>query len=770
MNFILEQYVWEAIRDGRFAFAYGPHPLIALLLLALMPVMVWWLYRRTTRPVSRNWKALLITLRSAVLILLLLILMRPIVTTWQVNPQETYLAVLVDSSESMQIEDLPDGQSRMHAVNDALYGRDGAGGVLDALNERYQVRTFAFGRRLQRVSGQDDLGAGDNVSDISAALQGVTEQLGGLPLSAVVVISDGADNTQADPLITARAMGQQQVPVFTVGVGQQTIPSDVSIVDVSAVSTILDSSVFDVQVSITQQGYAGEPVTLRVMEGDREVAARTVQLGPDGSLRRFELELSPERREPIRYELQIDELDGELITRNNRFQFLVDNSERPPLNVLYVEGHPRNEFKFIRRAVDKDDSLRLASYLQTGPGRVYRQGILSPLELNDGFPDRVEDLYQYEAVVLGDIGRDFFDEGQLSLLQDFVAERGGGLLMSGMIDETFAETVLADILPVTLVRNNTLPAFLQGGTRRGDHPTGELFSPRITAAGEFSPLLRLASDDNENRRLWQALPELQGVHITGRPKPGATVLLEHPVLQYQNQAVPVMTTQRYGSGRTMAIGTASTWRWQMLTHSTDESHAHIWRQLLRWMAQGALERISVDFDSVFYNEGDTVEVRATVLDEKYQPDNSALLWLQRVSPTGDVVDMPMDWDINEDGVYRGRFTVEDEGVYQVTVDVASAAGTGIETERQAAFVVTPSLREFNDAGQDAGLMTRIADNSGGRYYPLSEISQLVNDTQHTPSAYSREVQHDLWDRPFWLLALIGLMCADWALRRRKGLS
>lgn len=769
MNFFLESYAWEAIRDGRFAFAYGPHPLVALLILALVPAVVWLLYRRTTRPLTPRWKAVLIGLRSTALMLLLLMLMRPVVTTWQVNPQETYLAVLVDNSESMQITDLADGQSRIQAVQQALYGTADGDGILAPLADRYQVRTFGFGRELQRVDAEG-LQATDNISRLGDALQGVVDQLGGLPLSAVVVISDGADNTQVDPLVTARAMGMQQVPVFTVGVGQEAIPRDVSIVDVSAASTILDSSVFDVQVSLTQQGFAGQPVTLRILDGEREVASRTVSLGPDGSVRRFELELSPERRQPILYELQVDELDGELISRNNRYQFLVDNSERPPLNVLYIEGHPRNEFKFIRRAVGKDDSLRLASYLRTGPGRFYRQGILSPLELNDGFPTRAEDLYQYEAVLLGDIGRDFFSDEQLQMLQDFVAERGGGLMISGMIDDAFAETAVADILPVTMVRSPSLPAFLQGGIRRGQHPTGELFRPRATAAGEFSPLLRLASDDNENRRLWAAMPELQGVYITGRPKPGASVLLEHPVLQFQNQAVPVITTQRYGSGRAMAIGTASTWRWQMLTHSTDESHERLWRQMLRWLAQGALERISVDFDAPFYNEGDTVEVRATVLDERYQPDNNALLWLQRVGPDGDVVDMAMDWDISEDGVYRSSFAVQNEGVYQLTVDVASAAGTGIETERQAAFVVTPSLREFNNAGLDAGLLGRIAENSGGRYYPLSQINQLVNDIEHTPGAHSREMQHDLWDRPFWLLALISLLCADWALRRRKGLS
>lgn len=770
MNLFLEPHAWEAIREGQFSFAYGPHPLIALLLLALVPVIVWWLYRRTTRPIAPVWRRVFIALRSVTLILILLILMRPVVTTWQVNPQETYVAVLVDNSESMQITDGPNGESRIEQAVTSLFGNQGDDGLLAGLAETFQVRTLSFGRQLQRASSPDVLLADHNLSDLTIALDGVREQLSGLPLSAVVLLSDGADNSPSDPVLAARAMAMEQVPVFTVGIGQSRVPRDISIVSVSAASTIRDSSLFNVQASVAQQGYAGETVMVRIMDGEQQVASRSVQLGQDGAEQRIEIELTPERREPILYELQVEELEGELITRNNRFQFLVDNSERPPLNILYIEGHPRNEFKFIRRAVDRDDSLRLASYLQTGPGRAYRQGVLSPLELNDGFPARAEDLYQYEAVVLGDIGREFFTDEQLELLRSFVGERGGGLLMSGQVDETLSETPLADLLPVTLVRSNALPASLQGGVRRGDHPTGELFSPRITAAGEFSPLLRLASDDSENRRLWAELPPLQGVAVTGRVKPGATVLIEHPLLQHQGQALPVMATQRYGSGRSMTISTASTWRWQMLTHSSDESHSQIWRQMLRWLAEGALERISIDFDSPLYNQGDTVQVRTTVLDERYQPDNNALLWLQLTGPTGEIVDMPMDWDISEDGVYRSSFRAEQEGVYQVTVDVASAAGTGIDTERRAAFVVTPSLREFNNAGLDSALLGRIAEQSGGRYYPLAQSDQLLTDIGFSRGAHSREVQHDLWDRPIWLLLLITLMCADWALRRRKGLS
>ena len=289
MSFFLDSYALEAIREGRFSFAYGPHPLLTLLLFALIPLGVWLLYRRTTRPLSPGWKSLLVGLRSLVLVLLLLMLMRPVISTWQVNPQEAYLAVLVDDSESMQIGDLANGESRLNAVLSALYGD---AGVLAPLAERYQVRTFGFDRTLRRISNESELTAAGNLSNLDLALNQVIEQLGGLPLSGVVLISDGADNSGSDVLARARDLAARQIPVFTVGVGQAQIPRDVGITDVSAASTILDNSIFDVQVNLVQQGYAGRAVRLSVLDGESEVLSQTVTLGADGASRRYELELT----------------------------------------------------------------------------------------------------------------------------------------------------------------------------------------------------------------------------------------------------------------------------------------------------------------------------------------------------------------------------------------------------------------------------------------------------------------------------------------------
>jgi|TARA_B100001750_G_scaffold125661_1_gene99702 uncharacterized membrane protein len=757
-----------ALEEGTFSFAYGISPWLFGVFVLLIVAGVWLTYFKTTRPLTPGWKTFFVTTRSSVLVLILFCLLRPVITTMQAAPQETYLGVLIDDSQSMSIADLPGDQSRQAAIGEAFF----EDGIIDELSEFFQIRTFRFDGQTQRINGMEGLSEEGTASSVDQALQYVDDQLNGLRLGGLVLVTDGADNGDSDPINTAQDFGNRRIPIFTVGVGQEDIPQDIGIVDVTAAKTVLEGSVFNVQVDVNHQGFEGQEVGLSIRDGEEIVASEVVTLGTEGVARRFDLELTPERPELIVYDLQIELQSGEIIEQNNSYSFLVDNTEKPPLDVLYIEGHPRNEYKFIRRAVQGDDSIRLATYLQTGPEKYYRQGIESPTELAEGFPASKEDLYAYEAIVLGDIEESFFNDDQLQMIDEFVAERGGGFLMSGMVDEEFIDTPIADILPVTIVEENFLPGHLRGGIRRGDHPTAELFYPRLTNNGEFSPLLRLSGEDSLNENFWRQLPELQGVYVTGRIKPGATVLLEHPVLQYQNQLLPIVAQQRYGSGRSVSVTTASTWRWQMMMHSEDQSHETIWRQLLRWLAVSAPERITIEFDREFYNVGDEVNVTALVLNDQYEPDNDATLWMQTTDPLDQVIDVPMEWNIEEDGVYRANFTVEEEGVFSLLVDVASAAGDAAvdASEKRTAFVVTPSLREYTNAEMDAVLLGRIADASGGSYFNLSDVNGLPESVEFTPNAYSLEVQIDLWDQPWLLALLILLLCIDWISRRMKGLS
>ena len=782
-----EPSLFTALSEGRLDFAYGLSlwlfPAAALVLTGL----VWLAYRRRTRPLSRGWLSYFIGIRSLLLALLLFCLLRPSVTVPQLTPQETYLGVLFDSSLSMSIADESagglqrSGRPRTDAVQEAFFDS----GLMARLGRDFQLRAFRFDSATRRLSYRA-AGAGDpastielsdtggTASSLAQALDHVRRQLSGLPLSGVVLVTDGADNSGLDPVAAARRLAELQVPVYSVGVGTEEIPRDIAVTDVDAARALHDPARFTLQARLQQRGYSGQRVEVSVKDAaGAAVATEWITLDEDGTPRSYDLEIDRQQADPPAvYELSVAVQPDEIIPENNRYRFLIDGGDEPTFDILYVEGHPRNEYKFIRRAVAGDGSLRVASYLQTGPGKYYRQGIESPGELAAGFPRDRESLYAYEALILGDIEAGFFSPQQLQMIEGFVAERGGGLLLSGMVDEGFIGTPLADILPLTLVPEQLLPGHLRGGIRRGDHATGALFSPRLTGAGEFSPLLRLAADDRANLARWRQLPPLQGVFVSGRVKPGAAVLLQHPSLQYRGQPLPVLSSQRYGSGRSMALSTGSTWRWQMMMPSEDRSHELLWRQLLHWLASPAPQRLSVEFDREFYHAGDTVNVTARVLDREYRPDNDATLWLQTTDPLDRVRDAPMEWDLTEDGVYRSSLRAAQEGVYSLLVEVASAAGESAAEarERRAAFVVTPSLREFSGAGLDRGLLGRIAEAGGGAYFDLADAAALPAALAFTPGPYSRQVEYDLWDEPWLLVLLVTLLCVDWLSRRLKGLS
>ena len=208
-------------------------------------------------------------------------------------------------------------------------------------------------------------------------------------------------------------------------------------------------------------------------------------------------------------------------------------------------------------------------------------------------------------------------------------------------------------------------------------------------------MLRLGFEGEMNRQLWDKMPQLQGVNVTGRGKPGATVLAVHPTLKHRNVPSPVIAFERYGRGRTMVITTASTWRWQMLMPHDDMSHERFWRQVLRWLANPAPAPVELTLDKDSYGHGDEVKVRVSVSDKTYAPINEATVWLKKTDPEGAIQDIQLDWAIEEDGIYTGSFNVRNKGVYKLEVSSTSASGESGEASIN--FLVSESSEEYNNA-------------------------------------------------------------------------
>jgi uncharacterized membrane protein len=752
------------LTQGTFTFGTSISPWLISGAVALILAVVWIFYRTTTVPVRGPVKLLLISLKSAALMLLFFCLLRPLLTHSIDVPQKNYLAIAVDNSQSMTIQDITEDRSRRDAVAEMLYGKNG---LVDRLQKDFQLQIFRFDKEITPLSGMEHLNAAGLKTDLSRSLEQVAAELSGMSPVGLILITDGADKGNGDPVRTASLV---RFPVFTVGIGQENAAKDLEIVQVDTVKTITEEAIVEAHVTVRSRGYNGREIDLQIEEGDNIVASKRIRLDKSGHTRRYTMELIPEKDGPIVYSIRIPEQNDEIVKENNRWPLLVDNT-RKRSSILYIEGHPRNEYKFIRRAVEADKTLRLVSYLQTGPNKFLRQGIESPKELATGYPAHEADLFKYHAIVFGDIPKRFFTGHQLTLTREFVSKRGGGFLMIGgstAFDEAFINTPIADLLPVTLMSERKLPAPLLGGSGKGEHPTGAKFNLRPTDEGEQEPLLRMGPMGEINRQWWEKMPTLQGIHVTGRTKPGATVLAVHPTLRFHNAPLPVIAYQRYGRGRTMAITTASTWRWQMLMPHKDTSHERFWRQILRWLASESPARLDLTLDRNAYNSGDEVQVRVRVSDDAYVPVNNATVWM-KIKDSGDINrDVRLVESTEEDGIYTGTFTATKEGVYHL--EVSSTTPTGDSTETSARFLVAKPNAEYIDTAMDADLLRTIATTSGGKFYTPENVRRLADDVQMLQKKISTTIEQDVWNIPLVLILLVTFLGTEWFIRRQKGMS
>jgi len=746
---------------GGFSFGTPIHVAVMIGGLAAIIGIVWVLYRKTTIAVDGRLKVFLITLRTSILAALVLCLLQPMLITSMPIPRQNDVAVIVDNSRSMTIRDMGDGRSRGDVAVDLLYGENS---LIDRLGDAFQVHTFGIGADSHPISGPGDLTFAAARTSLAASLNQVTQDLKGLPLSGLILISDGGDNSRQDPLRAAQLLAALDIPIFTVGLGQSAVLKDREITRVTSDRTVLEESIFEVNVTVRNRGYTQREFDIIIEEGDTVVASKTVPAGINQGIQRYTLELASEDQGSRIYVVRIPEEEDETILQNNRRAFLVNKADKTS-DVLYIEGHPRNEYKFIRRALAGDKTLRLVTYLKTGPQKFLRQGIESPQELANGFPEKKEDLYKYAAIVLGDIPKSYFSADQLAMIREFVSERGGGYLMLGgstAFEDSFFGSPIADVLPVTL------PGQAQLASQLRDGAGGEKFSLRLTPEGEHTAILRLGLGGAENRQRWQKMPQLQGINVTGRAKPGATVLAVHPTLSLDNELLPVIAYEQYGRGRSMAITTASTWRWQMLLPHEDMSHERFWRQVLRWLASPAPSPVELSLDKDSYGVGEQVNVRARVSDSEYAPVNDATVWLKLTDSAGTIQDIQLEGTIDDQGIYTGAFKVRKVGIH--TIDITATSLSGEAQEASTHFLVVEPIAEFIDAGLDADLLKTMAGVSGGKFYTENNADRLVKDLKRLQKVVSVAVEREIWDMPIVLFLIVGLFALEWLIRRRKGMS
>ena len=756
----LFKYPAFVFEQGDFTFAASRSMTLALAGLAAVAIGALITYRGVTSEGPTRDRAVLVTIRLALIALVMFCLFRPSLILKAAVPQQNFLGILIDDSKSMTIADR-DEQPRTAFVQQELGQPESP--LLKALSQRFVLRFFRFSSSADRLASAGDLKYAGTATNLGQALERARDELSGLPLAGLVMVTDGADTSDTsldEPLASLKA---RSIPVFPVGIGQEHFDRDIQITRVETPRSTLKGTSLAVDVVVSQTGYAGATVPLHVEDDGRIVSSQNVTMPADGQSTTVRVNFTASDAGPRLFKVRIEPQSGEQVTQNNTRDALVEVWDRRE-RVLYMEGEPRFEAKFVRRAVEDDKNLQVTILQRTAEDKYLRLDVGSADELVGGFPKTREELFAYRAIILGSVEAASFSPDQLRMLSDFVSKRGGGLLMLGgrraFAEGGWAGTPVAEVLPVEFIESAR-------GSKGGEDYVTQL-SVRPTRAGLAFPMTQLGDTEKATAAKWDIMPAVTTVNPIHSVKPGATVLLTGTTTDRTEQVV--LAYQRYGRGKSLAFPIQDSWVWKMdaTVAVEDTTHAMFWRRLVRWLVDGVPDAVSMTTNLDRVEPGDSMKLTAEVVDPAFIEVNDARVVAEIRTPSGKTTEVPLEWTVSKDGEYKGSFVADEAGVYQVkatAVRNSTDLGSNVLHVRASA-----GDSEYFDAAMRASLLNRVAEETGGRFFTPATASSLPEAISYSGRGVTVVEERDLWDMPIVLLFLLALIAAEWGYRRTRGLA
>jgi hypothetical protein len=252
-------------------------------------------------------------------------------------------------------------------------------------------------------------------------------------------------------------------------------------------------------------------------------------------------------------------------------------------------------------------------------------------------------------------------------------------------------------------------------------------------------------------------------------KPGATALLTGTLTNGGAEQV-VLAFQRYGRGLSLALPVQDSWLWQM--HGDipleDMTHENFWRQLTRWLVHDVPAPVMASSSADRVEPGERLVLNADVSDSSFLQVNDAQVVARVTTPSGELLEVPMEWTGARDGEYRASMALREEGMHDVRIE--ARRGDHALGRDDVHINATPSNAEFFDAHLNSTALKRVAEETGGRYYTPATVGTLADDISYTGRGDTVTERMDLWDMPVVFLLLFALIASEWVYRRVRGLA
>jgi uncharacterized membrane protein len=768
-----------------------------------------WSYRHFAPAVSRLARLGLILLRSVLLGLLLLLLVRPFLLITVEESIRRPLLVLLDSTQSMGLLDRrsnPDDLARAALAKGLI---DPAGGLKQAIPEgeqngikeitrrdlleavaanaklnlwpRLQANAnlvfYGFGQKLVQLGelappeGADltpdesasffhALHYDDDLTAVGDGLRDLLDQQRGQPLSGVLLITDGASNAGSSPVEAAAIARQDGVPLFIYGVGI-TSPRDIMVAELDAPQVSNVKEKLNVTVRIRAQSMIGRKATVQLKANGKIVDEEPLDFRADGE-QEIALSYTPDEVGVSDLEAYVPPLPEEAVKDNNSATAqvrIVDDK----LKVLLVETEPSWDFQYLLAMMQRDRRIKLKCVLLKGDAGLSTEPD-SPFL--DRIPDDKETLFANDLVIIGDVDPADLGDARMKLLSEWVSKMGGGLLFHAgpnFDPAAYHDTPLEPILPVEM------------GTKTADR-YDDAVQLKLTPAGETSPIMTLSQDPQENLALWGGFP---GVHWTAwvdKARPGAQVLLVDPTPARASQEgpMPVMAMQSYGLGQSFYIGFDETYRWR--SKVGEKYYTQIWSQIIQALTAqhtaGASALTQLKTDRASYFTGDKIKISGRIFQAGFTPLTDAevagtLAFTPEAKagqppPVAQTKELRLQAIPDRPGEYRGEVTAQVPGNYSYS--------TARDPAVTVKFSVAEPRVEMADIAMNEKLLRAMATASGGQFLREEDLYKLPDLVVSKSAGAVSFKKIPLAFAPVLLALMILAGCAEWLWRRKLELK
>lgn len=714
---------------------------IGLFILAIL--LAFLTYERTYPPISKRKKTLLLSLRIVALFCLFLVLSEPILTIARKLIQKPVVAVLLDTSKSMNLKGTQ--LSRKEELQNLLKSDP-----FEKLSSKAELEIYGFADTIFPLdlnrNFPDSLG---KATSIGEATKSVEERLKEKNLRGILIASDGANNLGEDPVFVAKS---KEIPIYTCGIGEYIPPKDIAIERIVYNDIGYVENKIPIQVDISQVGFDNLKIPVSIKEvsqggGKENLAQENLTLSASGGTQTVDLAITPQKEGIHQYELTVPQQKDELVQENNRRIFSI-KVLKSKIKVLLVTGSLNWEYTFLKRALEKDKNIEIES-LVYGKNKKILEG---------RFPQGEKETSEFDILILVDPPSFIFGEHKTEI-NDFVFKNGGSALF--LLGKDFIES------KAFMEATQILPFDLKGANIRylSVNPNLEL-----TQEGRLHPITRLVENSEENLKIWSELPPFLGVIDLGSFSKDAVALATFRSPFNQEAILPGLVVRNYGKGKLMATTVTPFWRWDFLLWGIgkdNQSYQKFWNNSIRWLVtREDMDLINIFTDKKIYKSGERINFSAKIFDQNYQKIKDATVLLKikgEASADSEMLSLSLDLMGDYNGTLRslppGKYLFKGE-VFRDETKIGSKSGE---------FTVEEYSLEDANLTTDFDLLKKMAEVSGGKFYEKDQIGNLVNDLELTEKKEERTKEIQLWNHPILLILFIGCLSVEWAIRKRAQL-